>query len=486
MDFTEYAGCDAVELGGRVRKGRVTPEELAQIAADAVGLLNPQLNAVIELWRDRVERCDEASNLDGPFAGVPFFLKDIAVAEEGRLQEMGCRLFRGHTSPYTTELANRLKKTGLNFLGRTTCPDNAYSFVSESIMNGRTRNPWDLDRICGGSSSGSAAIVAAGIVPMASASDGGGSIRIPASMCGLVGLKPSRGRLSLAPFATEQMYPEAVEGVLSRTVRDTAAAVYGAAGSDVGEFMHAQRPGSSYLDELSEPRRFRIAVTLDAWGPYDSPPHIKAQVEETVALLEAMGHEVVPRVPSVDFDAFYDAFSLHWVGGTLALEATASEMGLELSTDLLEPMLYEHVVRAHSVRLTEWLHKDHVMMEVTRDLDAFFVDNGFDLALTPTVAIDTPSFDNPYGLEATDVSVDRWIERCWSAVPYTSLANATGVPAISVPGSLDGNGLPLGMHFLGRWGSENDLINIAAQMEMARPWANSVPPVHLSSVSIGD
>ncbi len=484
MNLAEYSRLDAVTLGELVREGSVSAEALAQAACDGIELLNPQLNAVIELWRDRVERCDESANLDGPFAGVPFLLKDIAVAEEGRLQEMGSRLFRGHISPFTTEFAKRLKATGLNFIGRTTCPDNAYSFCSDSIMHGPTRNPWDRDRICGGSSSGSAAAVSAGIVPMASASDGGGSIRIPASMCGLVGLKPSRGRFSLAPFATEQAIPEAVEGVLSRTVRDTAVAVYEAAGSDVGEFMRAEPPRDSYVNEVFKPRRYRIAVTLDAWGPFDAPPHIKTQVEETAELLEAMGHKVAPAVPAVDFDAFYEWFTLHWIGGTLALDAAAVEMGVELSADLLEPMLYEHVVRARSVTLADWLHKDQVMMEVTRDLDAFLVDDGFDLALTPALAVDTPFFDNPYRLDVTDVTVEEWIERCWSAVPYTALANATGVPAISVPGSHDGNGLPLGMHFFGRWGSESDLINIAAQMELARPWADSLPPLHISSGTV--
>jgi len=166
--------------------------------------------------------CNPQSIPRAQFGGVPFFIKELGVAEAGRLQEMGSRLFKGNIAPYTTELARKLKQAGLNFMGRTTCPDNAYTFASESVLNGETHNPWHLDYISGGSSSGSAAIVTAGITPITSASDGDGSTRIPASMCGLVGLKPSRGRLSLSPLATEAIMPEAVEGVLTRTVRDTA------------------------------------------------------------------------------------------------------------------------------------------------------------------------------------------------------------------------------------------------------------------------
>lgn len=479
MSLAEYSQYDGLGLAELVRSKEVTAEELARIAAAAVAETNPQLNAVIEIWRDRVEEYDAEANLDGPFGGVPFFIKDLGVSEAGRLQEWGSRLFRGNVAAETSELAKKFKRAGMNMMGRTTCPDNGFTFQSESVLHGRTHNPWNLDRIAGGSSSGSGAAVAAGVVPMASASDGGGSTRIPASICGLVGLKPSRGRLSMAPFSAEPLIPEGVEGVVTRTVRDTAVLFDHISGSEVGEFMHASPPTRPYALELADPSKYRIAVSLDAWGPYDAPPHIKAEVEKTAHLLEEMGHEVVQATPSLDFEAFYEAFTLHWIGHTLEFEDVAEESGASLE-DGLEPMLYQHVVKARQYSLRQWLAKEHTLIKVTRDLDAFFRENDFDLALTPVMAIDTPPFDTLYGLNHADMALEEWIASEFGAIPYTPLCNATGVPAISLPLAQDGNGLPLGMHFFGQWGSEDKLINLAAQLEQARPWIGNKPSVHVA------
>ena len=480
MGFAEYAQYDGLGLAQLVHDGKIRAEELAQMAAAAVNELNPRLNAVIEVWQDRVEQYDQEANLAGPFGGVPFFIKDLGVSEQGRLQEMGSRMMKRHIAPVTTELARRFKRAGLNLMGRTTCPDNAYTFASESVLNGQTHNPWSLDHVSGGSSSGSAAVVAAGIVPMASASDGGGSTRIPASICGLVGLKPSRGRLSMAPFASDATIPEATEGVLSRTVCDTAILFDEISGSGVGEFIHAAPPRRPYAEELTHPRHFRVAMSLKPWGPYSAAPHIIEQVVETASLLESLGHEVVPDTPAIDFAEFFKAFSVHWIGGTLALDALAEEMGVELSPDLLEHMLYEMVVKSREVTLAQWLQKEQVLMHTTRALDVFFVERGYDLVLTPTMAIDTPPLGSLYRMDHDEMDAGEWLAMLFAAVPYTPLANATGVPAISLPLGIEGNGLPLGMHFMGRWGSEDKLLNLAAQLEKAQPWAGRTPAVHVS------
>lgn len=482
MSLAEYSQHDGLALAELVRNKEVSAEELARIAAAAVAATNPKLNAVIEVWHDRVEKYDAEANLDGPFGGVPFFIKDFGVCEAGRLQECGSRLFEGNVAAETSELAKKFKRAGLNMMGRTTLPDNGFSFHSESVLHGRTHNPWDLDHIAGGSSSGSSAAVAAGVVPMASASDGGGSTRIPASICGLVGLKPSRGRLSMAPLYSESLIPEGVEGVVTRTVRDTAVLFDHISGSEVGEFMHAAPPTRPYAVELTDPAKYRIAVTLDAWGPYDAPPHIMAEVGRTAHLLEEMGHEVVQATPTIEFEAFYEDFTLHWIGHTLEFKDVAEESEISLE-DGLEPMLYQHVVKAREYSLRQWLAKEHTLIKVTRDLDAFFRDNGFDLALTPVMAIDTPPFDTLYGLNHTEMPLEEWITFAFGAVPYTPLCNATGVPAISLPLAEDGNGLPLGMHFFGRWGSEDKLINLAAQLEQAKPWIDKRPPVHVAKIA---
>ena len=482
MTFSEYADYDALGLAELVRRKEVTPEELAQLAQAAVERLNPQLNAVIEVWPDRVERCDPDADLNRPFAGVPFLLKDIGAAEKGRPQEMGSRLCKGRLSPFTTELTKKFKKAGLNIMGRTTCPDNAFTFDSESQLHGATHNPWKPGFIAGGSSSGAASAVAAGILPMAHASDGAGSTRMPASICGLVGLKPSRGRLSLAPIADEHTFMEAVEGVVSRTVRDTAVLFDHISGSEVGEFMHAAPPKRPYAEELRDPQKYRIAVSLEPWGAYRAKPHLLAEVEKTAGLLTGLGHEVVEATPPIDFERFFEAFTLNWIGSTLTLEMQAEEMGVQLSTDHLEPVLFEHVVRAREISLRRWMEKDHTIMAITRELDDFFRENRIDLVLTPVMAIDTPELGNSYSLSHTGMTLDEWMDNLWQAIPYTPLANATGVPAISLPLAREGNGLPLGMQFFGRWGSEDKLLNLAAQLEAAQPWITQVPPVHVSKL----
>ena len=481
--FDEYVARDAAGLAQLVRDREVTAEELAGMAAAAIEALNPQLNAVIEVWQDRVQHADADADLTGPLAGVPFFLKDTGSSEAGRKQECGSRLMEGQVTAVTNELTSKMKQAGLNIMGRTTCPDNAYTLDSSSELFGQTHNPWNLEFICGGSSSGSAAIVAAGIVPMAHGNDGGGSIRVPASMCGVVGLKPSRGRLSMAPIANEVIYSEVAEGVLSRSVRDTAAFFDAVAGSNMGRFILAAPPTRPYTAELNDPERFRIAVSLDAWGPCPAPPaHIAAEVTKTAALLESLGHDVVEATPTVDFDAFYEAFTAHWIGGALIFDLMAQEAGVTLSPDLLEHTLFQTVVAARDISLAQWMMKDYALMQTTQQLDGFFRDGGFDLVLTPTVAIDTPPLDNIYRLHREGVDVAEWMRLLWEACPYTPLCNATGVPAISLPLGREGNGLPLGMHFIGRWGDEGKLLNLAAQLERAEPWIENIPPVHVSNL----
>jgi Asp-tRNA(Asn)/Glu-tRNA(Gln) amidotransferase A subunit family amidase len=317
---------------------------------------------------------------------------------------------------------------------------------------------------------------------MASGSDGAGSIRIPASMCGLVGLKPSRGRVSMAPSASDLTLLESVRGVISRTVRDMAVMLDSISGSDVGEFMQAALPRRPYAAELDDPQTYRIAVSVEPWGPYAAPRHIIGEVEKTAGFLEDLGHKVVHHTPPIDFEAFYKAFTLHWIGGWLPLGDMAHEKGVELSSDLVEDLLFRHVVRAREITLAEWFHKDEVLMQVTRKLDAFFRQNHYDLILTPTVAVDTPPVGSIYRLQNEKIDLDEWLFALWGATPYTPLCNGTGVPAISVPLGSEGQDLPLGMHFFGQWGSEDKLINLAAQLEKAYPWTDRIPPIHVSQL----
>jgi len=254
MNLREYAQYDGLGLAELVRKKEVTPRELAELASQAVEKINPKINGVIETYTDRIESLgDEADNPDAPFAGVPFFLKDLGATEGGRKQEMGSRLAKGNVADHDSFLTQRFKEAGVSILGRTTTPELGFAPTTESILTGKTRNPWNLERIAGGSSGGSSASVAAGIVPISHASDGGGSIRIPAACCGLVGLKPSRGRVTWGPSLDEALNGMALEFAVSRTVRDTAAmldAVCAPASGDPFIIIQPERP---YIEEVGAP-----------------------------------------------------------------------------------------------------------------------------------------------------------------------------------------------------------------------------------------
>jgi amidase len=479
MNLREYSRYDGMGLAALVRRGEVRPQELAHLAAQGVERVNPRLNAVMEVFQDRLQGLDESNLPDGPFKGVPFFLKDLGAMEAGRPQESGSRLMKGFVAPIDSYATIRFRQSGVNILGRTACPEFGYTFDTHSVLNGQTCNPWDTGRIAGGSSGGSAAVVAAGVAPISHANDGGGSIRLPAAICGLVGLKASRGRVSLGPFENDISSYLVCEGFLSRTVRDTAAMLDAVQGAFPGEAFEIAPPTKPYLQEADAPvEKLRIGVALQPWRSVGLDPDVAAGLEATAELLQGMGHQMEEVRLPFEISQFHHYFGEEFVVGIAPLlDLAADIMGREISEDTVEPLLLKAYEHAKAASAADYFEIVRNMVTVTRSLGEYF--QQVDLILTPTLAIAPPKH-GIYHLNQSDVELEDFFERVWDAVPYTPLNNYTGTPAISLPLCESQEGLPIGMHFMAPFGCEDRLIRLAAALEEARPWADRRPEVHVS------
>ncbi len=314
MGWDEWAAQDAVGLAALVRQGQVTPAELAAQAAAAVGKVNPTLAAVVEVFEDVVaDPLRDGMNPHGPLAGVPFFMKDLGPTVKGRLQEMGSLFMRGNRPQADAFLTQQIRKAGLNIIGRTTTPEFGVCSSAENPAVYVTRNPWNLDYTTCGSSAGTAAALAAGVLPLSHATDGGGSIRIPAGFNGNIGLKPSRGVFSIAPGLSDISGFVSTQGCQSRTVRDTAAFVDHCRGGAPGEFMPYWMPPEPYSQLIErEPGRLRIALSHE-WGDYRATPQIVAELERAGRFLEGLGHHVDWALPQVDYRAAFAAQTLWYI-----------------------------------------------------------------------------------------------------------------------------------------------------------------------------
>ncbi|MES0056630.1 amidase [Mesorhizobium sp. M0078] len=469
MKLSEYVEYDATGLASLVRAGEVTAVELVRLAREAYKEVNPRINAVIEFYED----AETVAGADaGHFNGVPFLRKDIGATEAGRLQEQGSRLFRGHRPDTDSYYFRRARDAGLRTIGRTTCPEFGTSGMSESILNGITGNPWDLERAAGGSSSGSAAAVAAGITPIAHGSDGGGSIRIPASWCGVVGLNPSRGLVepSNDEFGFSRKF------VLCRTVRDMAAALDVFSGPYPGDpFIISQR-SRPYLDELSRPTgTLRVGVARTKWGAVDLDPEVLQAVDTAASLLEEMGHMVMEIDPPYE-PAEKTRISLER-GDLFAnwLEDAARTMGRTVNADTLEPINLKYYERgrnspaAPTGNLLEDIRK--FRFRVGEAIDSF------DILLTPTMPILPPRHGGIYCTTNPTLSAVEFREADTALYQYLGVFNVTGHPSVSLPLAHSANGLPIGLQIVGRFGDEATLVRISRDLERASPWSSRRPNV---------
>jgi len=473
MELHEYANHDATGLRELIRAGEVNAAEVEDVARRALELAGARLNALaLPLFTPALDGAH-----DGPFAGVPFVIKDSGPTAEGVPFFLGSRsLGSGVTARRDSDLMTRFRAAGLVTLGLTTAPELALSFATEPVKHGPTRNPWDPDHGVGGSSGGAAALVAAGAVPLAHANDGAGSIRVPASCCGLVGLKPSRGRTPCGPEMGEAALGLACEFALTRSVRDAAHLLDALHGPAVGDKYTAPPPERPYAAELHvTSRRLRVAVTTSAWSGATVEREVAAAAEAAGRALADMGHEVTSAGPAVDWDALVEVMR----AGAIAIAAP-----LLLAPRRPDPARMEAVSRAvlsaaAAAGALDLIAAFDAQNRVTRAAGAFFTE--YDLLVTPTLA-QPPAVHGALDYDDERHSVDGWLRTLFDYGPFTALANVSGQPAISLPLAHSAAGLPIGVQLIAPYGREDRLIRTAAALEQAMPWSARTPRLSVAAL----
>jgi amidase len=479
MNLAEYASFDALGLAELIARGEVSPRQVAATAMRAIEAANPAVNAVVETYPDRIEGLDEAALGDGPFRGVPFLIKDVLGHEEGRTIEFGSRLCQGMKVESTVHLAELMRASGLNILGRSNTPEYSMSGASENALYGNTSNPWRQGYCAGGSSGGAAAAVVAGMVPIAHGTDIAGSIRIPAGWCGGVGLKPSRGRVSFGPMLDENGFGLSTAFVQTKSIRDTAAMLDCVSIPQVGDPFLIPKPAETYAALAGKPaRRLRIGWSVKPLMGVPVDPEIAAAVETVAKLLAEMGHEVTQADP--DFDGLNSVrkFDNVWFYGfDQRLAGFSKRSGHAIGPDTLEPVtmaIYEH---ARRMTTADFLAAIAELNSARRRLARIYVDH--DIWLGPTIAkVAEPH--GLYNLGRTDVTMDNYVEEIL-AVPaqFTVPHNILGTPALSLPLAMHSTGLPIGIQLGAAHAQEHVLLQLGAALEQAMPWADRVPELHV-------
>jgi len=492
--MNDFSSHDATSLAELVRSGQVSARELVLDSIENIETLNPKLNAVVHKMYDRALK-QAQSPVDGPFSGVPFMLKDLLSWYEGEPIASGSRLFKGWIPPYDTEMVKRYRRSGVIIVAKTNTPEFGLTPYTEPELFGPTVNPWDTSRTTGGSSGGSAAAVASGMVPFAGGGDGGGSIRIPASCCGIFGLKPTRGRTPAGPRVGEHWQGAAIEHCLTRSVRDSAAMLDAVSGPDVGAPYWATPPERPFLEEVrTSPGQLRIAFTSKPLLGHTVHEDCNAALADAVTLLESLGHHLIEAAPPADRDQFNRAFLTMVCGEVRADLIDASTLlGRDATPADLEFSTWALNLLGGSISAGEFVAAEHYLRSSARRLGEFF--QNFDLLLTPTLSVPpfpTGSLQPPAHeralikvlgrLRAGGVlrllgALEKAAEKVFDVIPYEPLFNVSGQPAMSVPLYWNASNLPIGVHFVGRYGDEATLLRIASQLEQARPWMNRRPPV---------
>ena len=466
--FEELTWMDAMTQAELVSQKEVTPVELVEAAIERIERVNPKLNAVVTPMFDLAREAAAGKLPDGPFRGVPFLLKDLMAAYAGVTMTLGSKILQNFVPDQDSELVVRLKKAGLIILGKTNTPEFGILPTTEPELFGPCRNPWDTQRTTGGSSGGSSAAVASGMVPMAHANDGGGSIRIPASCCGLFGLVPTRARNPLGPLFGDCISGLVREHAVTRSVRDSAALLDATCGPDIGDPYWAPPPERPFLQEVgADPGKLRIAFTIKSATGVDIHPDCVRGVQKTASLCSELGHEVEEVAPELDGEMMEQAFVTLWSSGcasTLKL--------LKATKDQVEPLSWALFEMGSRYSAPDYLLALQNVQWISRQFARFFSD--YDVLLTPTLAeppVPLGTFDSP------EDDPLKGFRRAGEFVPFTGICNMTGQPAMSVPLYWNSEGLPIGSHFIGRFGDEATLFRLAAQLEQARPWAQRRPPV---------
>jgi amidase/6-aminohexanoate-cyclic-dimer hydrolase len=473
----DLGAADATELAALVARGEVSPTELLDAALAAVDQRNPAINAVV-LIQEGVARKSIADGLPpGPFRGVPFLIKDLGIEARDFPSHNGSRLLANTTYPGDSSIFARIKATGVVTFGRTTSPEGGIGAATESaVYGGPTRNPWNLDHTSGGSSGGAGAAVAAGITAFAHGSDGGGSVRIPASSCGLFGFKPTRARLPDGPYAGEGWAGMAIDGFLTRSVRDTAVMLDACEGADAGAPYWAPPLVRGHAAAISRPpRRLRIGIcdTTLTGEPID--PEVAAVVREAGKLLEALGHAVEPARPKADVAMMMRAWTdIVGIGTALSIRSTLGDRAPR--EDEVEGVGRGAWAYARTLHPTRYLEAVGDIHAFGRQMAGFF-DQGPDILLSATLA-EPPARVGRFGHDTTDyVGYRTGPEGIFAYSPFCAAFNASGQPAASLPLGWSAGGLPIGIHLAAAFGQDETLIALCAEVERAAPWAAKRAPI---------
>ena len=491
-EFREYPNYDGLGLAELVRQKQISAIELVEAAIERIERHNPALNAVIYKMYETARTAAQQPLPEGPFAGVPMLLKDLLATVTGVPTSSGNKLWRNIPARQDSELVRRWKKAGVIFLGKTNTPEFGLTPFTESLTLGPARNPWDTSRTPGGSSGGSAAAVAARMVPFASGGDGGGSIRIPASACGLFGLKPTRGRTPIGPEIGEAWNGFAIEHILSRSVRDSAAMLDATQGADSGA-PYASPPPGSFLEAASQaPGKLRIAFSGRPMLGKNVSPEVLQGLEASVKLLQELGHELVEDAPAIDGEAFSLAFVKILAAEMRAdIEEAARAAGKKVSVGDFDPASFGLGMLGGALSAEEYASASRYLKKSARQVSAFF--EKYDLLLTPVLAqppvkigalqpapaekalISTLGRINGGGLLKLLGIIKPLAAQTFEFIPWTPVFNVTGQPAMSVPLHWTESGLPVGMHFIAKFGDEASLFRLAGQLEQTHPWRDKIP-----------
>lgn len=474
---------DATALAHMIRAGDVSAIEVVHGALERIAERDPALGAIVEVRADAALRDVAAGLPDGPLTGVPFVVKDLGATVAGMRNENGSRLYAGHVATADSELVARYRRAGLVIVATTKTPEFGDNASTEPVVGGPARNPHRLTHSTGGSSGGTAAAVASGMVPAGHGNDGGGSIRIPASMCALVGLKPTRGRTPEAPRLRAFTNPFPVHHALTRSVRDSALLLDVAAGRTTGAAYHAPAPPTTFVEAAATPPpRCRVALSTVRPDGTAADPHCADAAAHVAYLLDSLGHEITEATPPYPLEAMHTAVAgVFCVSSAAGIDARLAELGRPLRDDDIEPyarVLYE---RGRGMTGTEVVHALEAVEQVGWELGPFYEE--FDLLVTPTLPLPVPPLGH---LDTTDVEAMFRNAPVYGAL--TGVANITGQPAISLPMAADAEGLPIGVQLTAGFGREDLLLQVAAQLEQAAPWNQAPvwPPASRAATGMPD
>jgi amidase len=480
MNLAEYSSYDALGLAELVAKKQVTPTELARTAVAARDKIDGVLKSVVELYPDRIDTLDEKALGNGPFRGVPLLIKDVFGHEKGRRIEFGSRLCAGMTVETSTVFCDLLKAAGVNILGRSAAPEYSMSATTESVMFGNTSTPWREGYSAGGSTGGGQAAVVAGIVPIAHGSDIGGSIRIPASFCGGVGLKPSRLRISSGPVVDEGGWGYSMNFVQVKTVRDAAAMLDCLAVPQPGDPFIIPKPDEPYASLVRKaPGRLKVGIVLDELAGVKVDPEVAAAVAATGKALAGMGHAVERAHADMGgVEVLRATTDIFFFGFDSRLDGYAKRSGHKVGPDTLEPVILSVYEAAKEITPARFIAACGAANTARRKLGAFYQDH--DIWLSPTTARVSEPWGR-YNLSKPGVSWTNLIDELF-AIPcqYTIPHNIMGTPAVSLPLAMHSSGVPVGVQIAAKPAAEHLVLQVAAQLENAMPWRSRVPQLHVS------